>query len=338
MCTKSNTFDNPNTVKSLHYNVLFDILFLTYLLEEERMPSEGKYNIKAVSKMLGIQAGTLRAWERRYSIVKPNRNEAGHRLYTDEQVYILKWLVNKVNQGFTISQAVDVAQNGELYKEAAPFSIENTDRAAEMGNLILEALLSFQEKKANDLLSQAFSMYNLEKVIIDILGTLLVHVGHLWEEQKITVAHEHFTSSFLRSKIGQLIQWLPSDPYLPKVIAACGLDEEHELGLLMFTLFLRRKGFEVIYLGHGIPKRDFEVVMKEVEPKMVFFSCTIAENSKKTLEWAESLGQEFPNTSIGVGGAAINHISSEMQEKYESFLIGNTKLEWDDWIAQKLKN
>ena len=302
------------------------------------MPCEGKYNIKAVSKMLGIQAGTLRAWERRYSIVQPHRNEAGHRLYTDEQVYILKWLVNKVNQGFTISQAVDVAQNGELYKEAAPFAADNTDRAAEMGSLILAALLSFQEKKANDLLSQAFSMYNLEKVIIDILGTLLVRVGHLWEEQKITVAHEHFTSSFLRSKIGQLIQWLPSDPYLPKVIAGCGLDEEHELGLLMFTLFLRRKGFEVIYLGHGIPQKDFEVVIKEVEPKMVFFSCTIADASAKTLRWVEGLQKHFPDIAFGVGGAAISHIPTEVQKKYESLLIGNAKVEWDDWISQKLKN
>ncbi|MDM5316077.1 MerR family transcriptional regulator [Fictibacillus sp. b24] len=302
------------------------------------MPSEGKYNIKAVSKMLGIQAGTLRAWERRYSIVQPKRNEAGHRLYTDEQVYILKWLVNKVNQGFTISQAVDVAQNGELYKEAAPFAAENTDRAAEMSNMILEALLTFQEKKANDLLSQAFSMYNLEKVIIDILGTLLVRVGHLWEEQKITVAHEHFTSSFLRSKIGQLIQWLPSDPYLPKVIAACGLDEEHELGLLMFTLFLRRKGFEVIYLGHGIPKEDFEVVIKEVEPKMVFFSCTIVNNSTKTLRWVNGLKEQFPNTAFGVGGSAISQLPLDIQEDYDSFLIGSAKVEWDDWISQNLRN
>jgi MerR family transcriptional regulator, light-induced transcriptional regulator len=302
------------------------------------MSCEGKYNIKAVSKMLGIQAGTLRAWERRYSIVQPHRNEAGHRLYTDEQVYILKWLVNKVNQGFTISQAVDVAQNGELYKETVPFSIENTDRAAEMANSILDALLSFQEKKANDLLSQAFSMYNLEKVIIDILGTLLVQVGHLWEEQKITIAHEHYTSSFLRTKIGQLMQWLPADPYLPRVIAGCGIEEEHELGLLMFTLFLRRKGFEVIYLGQGIPQEDFEVVIKEVEPRMVFLSCTITDPAIKTLEWAESLYKKFPETSFGIGGSAVNHLSSEVRETYSDLLIGNENAEWEDWISNRLKN
>ncbi|WP_396136037.1 MerR family transcriptional regulator [Bacillus sp. NEB1478] len=302
------------------------------------MPCEGKYNIKAVSKMLGIQAGTLRAWERRYSIVQPHRNEAGHRLYTDEQVYILKWLVNKVNQGFTISQAVDVAQNGDLYKETSPFSVENTDRAIEMSDQILESLLSFQERKASDLLSQAFSMYNLEKVIIDILGTLLVRVGHLWEEQKITVAHEHFTSSFLRMKIGQLMHWLPSDPYLPRVIVGCGIDEQHELGLLMFTLFLRRRGFEVIYLGHGIPEEDFEKVIDEVQPKLVFLSCTLSDPALKTLEWVNTIYEKFPETSFGIGGSAFNHLTLTLQETFEKFLIGNSKEEWDSWITSKLKS
>ena len=67
--------------------------------------NEGKYNIKAVSTMTGIQPGTLRAWERRYEILEPVRNEAGHRLYTDEHIRKLKWLSDKVQQGFTISQA-----------------------------------------------------------------------------------------------------------------------------------------------------------------------------------------------------------------------------------------
>lgn len=61
---------------------------------------EGKYNIKAVSKMLGIQPGTLRAWERRYQIVAPKRNESGHRLYTEEHIKVLKWLIRKVDQVF----------------------------------------------------------------------------------------------------------------------------------------------------------------------------------------------------------------------------------------------
>ncbi|WP_339062654.1 MerR family transcriptional regulator [Tepidibacillus marianensis] len=69
---------------------------------------KGIYNVKAISKKIGIQPGTLRAWERRYQIVTPKRNEVGHRIYSEQDLAILKWLVDKVNQGFTISQAVEL--------------------------------------------------------------------------------------------------------------------------------------------------------------------------------------------------------------------------------------
>ncbi len=60
------------------------------------MPTlSGKYNIKAVSNIIGVQPSTLRAWERRYQIIAPKRNQAGHRLYTEEHIQILKWLMEK---------------------------------------------------------------------------------------------------------------------------------------------------------------------------------------------------------------------------------------------------
>ncbi len=69
---------------------------------------EGKYNIKAIATMLGIEPGTLRAWERRYRIVKPIRNQAGHRLYSDEHVAILRWLMDKVDKGFPLDKLLPV--------------------------------------------------------------------------------------------------------------------------------------------------------------------------------------------------------------------------------------
>ncbi|MFC7370484.1 MerR family transcriptional regulator [Fictibacillus iocasae] len=301
------------------------------------MASEGKYNIKAVSKLLGIQAGTLRAWERRYAIVQPKRNEAGHRLYTDEQIYILKWLINKVNKGFTISQAVDLAQSGELYKEPALSQSDAEDQASRLSEEILNALLTFQEKKAQDLLSQAFSMYTIEKVVIDILGSLLVKIGHLWEEKKITVAHEHYASSYIRVKIGQILHSFSVDPYLPRVMAFCGPGEQHELGLLIFTLYLRRRGFEVIYLGQNIPERDLEEVIMQAGPKFVFVSCTIEQYVHKTMNWLLSLEKKFPESVFGAGGSALHMMDDELKTDFLHMIVGSTRQDWDEWIESNMR-
>ncbi|WP_370224816.1 MerR family transcriptional regulator [Cytobacillus sp.] len=296
---------------------------------------EGKYNIKAVSKMLGIQPGTLRAWERRYQIVAPKRNESGHRLYTEEHIKVLKWLIRKVDQGFSISQAVSLLENKELNAEPLQMDKEG-DRSGALANELLEALLQFNESKAHDLINQAFSFYTIDKVLIDILGSLLVKIGHQWEEGKITSAHEHFASSILRSRIGMILHSFPHNGVLPKVIAVCGPGEAHELGLLIFTLFLRRRGFEVVYLGTSIAEEDIDTVIDIVKPKFVFLSCTMKSNVPETLKLSERLAETNGKLHVGIGGFGIDTLSNEEKMKYEQFIPGGSTHEWEEWIRERL--
>ncbi|WP_100372668.1 MerR family transcriptional regulator [Bacillus sp. FJAT-45037] len=298
---------------------------------------EGKYNIKAISNMLGIQPGTLRAWERRYQIIEPIRNTAGHRLYSDEHVAILKWLIDKVKKGFTIGQAVGLFEKGNVTLQQSETG-KHEDYSVQLSEEILQALLSFEETKAHQLLNQAFSMFSIDKVTIDILGTLLVRVGHMWEHNEISIAHEHFVTAFLRTKIGNIFHGFPVDGFLPKVVAVCGPNETHELGLLIFTLYLRRKGFEVIYLGSGIPNKDVELVCKEVEAAMFFTSCTIESNIEATTDLIEGLKEAIPTLIVGTGGYAYDQLEAEKREQIEPYLVGKTKTEWDKWLNGNLKS
>src|SRR6478672_8358726 len=63
------------------------------------------YSIKAVAHMAGITEPTLRAWEKRYSILTPKRTESGHRRYTRRDIYRVMWLKNRLEEGMSISQA-----------------------------------------------------------------------------------------------------------------------------------------------------------------------------------------------------------------------------------------
>ncbi|WP_201713345.1 MerR family transcriptional regulator [Rossellomorea arthrocnemi] len=296
---------------------------------------EGKYNIKAVSTILGIQPGTLRAWERRYQIIAPVRNESGHRLYTEQHLNILKWLVEKVDQGFTISQAVALLDKQEL-EEYEFHSSEQKDRTQTISDDLLKALLSFDETKAHELINQSFSVYTIDKVVIDILGSLLVRIGDLWENGEITTAHEHFATSILRSRIGIIMHSFPHNGILPKVVAVCGPGEWHELGLLIFTLYVRRKGFEVIYLGSSIKENDIDIVLDEVNPKFLFFSCTLLENVDSLLSLVTSLKNERRDLVIGMGGFAVDHLSKELRAEFDEHIVGQAKSEWEQWLKSKI--
>lgn len=296
--------------------------------------NQGKYNMKAVSTMVGILPGTIRAWERRYQMIAPIRNEAGHRLYSDNHVRKLKWLVQKVNDGFTISQAVSLLEK-ESKEVIQPLNPQLENRIAHLQRSTLEAFLRFDERSAQTYIDEAFTVYTMDKVLLDILAPLLVQVGLLWEENKITTAHEHFATSILRSRIGSVMHAYPHNGILPKVIAVCGPGEWHELGLLIFTLYMRRKGYEVIYLGSSIKEDDIDVVISTVKPRFLFMSCTMDSNLSQTLDLTKSLERNFSNLVVGLGGFAIDSLSSEIKEKYQQNIIGSSMSEWDKWVEEK---
>ena len=57
---------------------------------------EGWLPIREVARLTGVNAITLRAWERRYGLVVPLRTPKGHRLFSSEHVQriqdVLTWL------------------------------------------------------------------------------------------------------------------------------------------------------------------------------------------------------------------------------------------------------
>lgn len=295
---------------------------------------EGKYNIKAVSTMLGIQPGTLRAWERRYQMISPVRNESGHRLYTEEHLKILRWLISKVNQGFTISQAVSLLENSAFPLETVvPPKRDMTD---EIGDKLLNALLEFNNSQAHELINQAFSLFTIDKTVIDLLGPILIKVGDLWEKGSITTAHEHFASSLLRSRIEGLSNSFPHSSFLPKAIAVCGPGERHELGLLIFTMYLRRKGFDVVFLGTSLAENDLEAVVDKVKPAFLFLSCTLEANREATLKLAGDMKKDYPHLHVGLGGIAIDSMPLRQRDQYHQYIVGMARADWEKWLKKRI--
>lgn len=294
---------------------------------------ESIYSIREVADMLGIQPGTLRAWERRYQIIAPKRNEAGHRLYSENHVEILKGLIFKINQGFTISQAISFLEKKSSSKEVGEV-IKGNNQVGQLSEQILKALMQFNEQGAHELINQAFSVFTLDKVLEGILNNLLAEITILWKKGKITTAHEHFASSILRARIGNVLQSFPINPNSPKFMAVCGPGEWHELELLIFTFFLRIKGYRILYLGPFIAEKDFEKVIEIVEPRYLFLSCTLKDNLDQSLHLAEKLSVKNESLSIGIGGYAINTLTNAKKAQYSTYIIGSDWNNWEVWLKK----
>src|ERR1700749_146008 len=63
------------------------------------------YSIGAVERMLGLTTSTLRNWEERYGLIRPQRSPGGHRLYTRDQVEQLSFVAAQLELGLNPAQA-----------------------------------------------------------------------------------------------------------------------------------------------------------------------------------------------------------------------------------------
>ncbi|TSB46880.1 MerR family transcriptional regulator [Alkalicoccobacillus porphyridii] len=295
--------------------------------------SDGKYNIKALSIKLGIQPGTLRAWERRYKVIQPSRNAAGHRLYSEQQVHILNWLIDKINQGFTIGQAVDLMEAEWQSHEESKYK-QKADFITQLADEIQAALLSFNEHEATQLLNKAFSIYSIEKVANDILGPVFKHVHLEANEPSISSASKYMVKSFINTKIKHICSNLPVDSRLPKAVTApFHKGELASIQCLLFTLFLRQRGFEVIYLGEGVSNLDVEIVLREVSPGLSFYFCQEDGCEEQVQLFQQHMKKQFPNMYIAFGG----NVDLTMCD-CDCFLIGTQLSEWEQWLNQWFKS
>ncbi len=62
------------------------------------------YSIGEFARLSGITPTTLRAWQRRYGLLKPLRTEGGHRQYSDEDVQQALKILDWVKKGVPIGQ------------------------------------------------------------------------------------------------------------------------------------------------------------------------------------------------------------------------------------------
>ncbi|EEL71670.1 MULTISPECIES: MerR family transcriptional regulator [Bacillus] len=284
--------------------------------------SNGKYNIKAVSNILGIQPSTLRAWERRYHIIAPKRNRAGHRLYTEEHIHILKWLMNKVSEGMMIGQAVQLLEGNRLQNNVQKEKI--TDTEVVLVDDILQALLEFDEITISALLNEVFSIYSTEKVVASIILQVANKLLTLKSNNEITMSQFKYVVSFLQTRLGMIYHNASVYSSVNKVFVL----ENNILKGFIFATYLRLKGYQAMYMGTSLDEEGILLAIEQLQPKYLFISFDDERELEEAVEFIDLLQEKNGNISGGfIGRKGIGD-----QLNLQNILIGNTKEEWDGWL------
>ena len=242
------------------------------------------FNLKVVLKETGLTADTLRAWERRYGLPVPQRTAGGHRLYSQRDIETIKWLMKRQTEGLSISRAVDMWKE-QLASGSDPLagSVQTAFTSASVipaqyaSDTTLEALrarwieacLNFSESTSEQVLNQAFSMFPVEVVCIEILQKGMSEIGNLWYENRASVQQEHFASSLAIRRLDALLASSPAPTRPQTVLMGCPAEEWHTFTPLLLSLLVRRRGWNVIYLGANVPMEQFSNTVRNTKADLV---------------------------------------------------------------------
>ena len=249
--------------------------------DRSRFPT---YNMKVVVQETGIKPDTLRAWERRYNMPNPHRTSGGHRLYSQRDIDMLRWFMARQDEGLSIKRAVNLWQQIESDDRdpLEEYQIDHPEvvlpQAVSSDSSVLHrmrrdwinACLAFDSQSAQAVLAEAFAIFPPETVVIYLLQKGLVEVGDGWFAGEITVQQEHFASEIAMRQVESLLASSASLPITQsgRLIVVCPPEELHTFIGLLITLFLRRRGWDIVYIGANTPVDQLGNTVQAIQPRM----------------------------------------------------------------------
>ncbi|MCJ7568854.1 MAG: MerR family transcriptional regulator [Anaerolineales bacterium] len=293
-----------------------------------------RYNLNVVVRETGAKADTLRAWERRYGLPLPGRSRGGHRLYSQYDIETVKWLrYQRREKGMSISKAVGLWRSIETSgqdpldasrpKTTTDFSITSSIPEAasltSMGEKWLNACLSFDERKSEQILTQAFALFPVETVSTHILQKSLSTLGRLWYEGKASVQQEHFASELAIRRLHALIAAAPQPILKSKILIASPPGEQHAIPSLLLTFLLRNRGWEVTNLGTNVPREQLSSAFARVKPDLVVLGAMRLETAATLKEVALYL--EERKIPLAFGGRIFKQLP-ELSRRIPGHFLG----------------
>jgi len=233
------------------------------------MDDAGRFRIGELSYRVGVSADVLRAWERRYGLLQPSRSDGGYRLYDEHDEWRVRLMQQKLWSGLSPAEAAREVARMEEGSELPDGSVE---APAELAEQLGEALESFDDERAHELLDRLLGLHGLERAIRDALMPYLAALGDRWARREISVAQEHFASRFLEGRLLVLARGWNRGPG-HRAVLACPTGEQHTLPLVCFGLILRNRGWRNVYLGADTPPSSVHMAADTIGADVVVLSA-----------------------------------------------------------------
>jgi DNA-binding transcriptional MerR regulator len=298
---------------------------------------ERTYRIHIASEMSGVSEGLIRAWERRYGVLKPRRTASGYRAYTESDIEVLRRLKQLTAEGVSIAEAVKLLPQIRREVKEDVEGREGVIRAPQAEQVlswrrdILEAAARLDQQALELVLDEAMASLPPVPFFEEVLVPLQQELGERWHQGTVTVAEEHLVTQAARQRVLTLIHQAPRRARR-HVVCACFPLEDHELGLMGVALRFRHAGWRVTFLGARTPAEHLGRVVAALAPDLVAISAVSDDGEPTFRTTLEALLHALPASArVAVGGPAATRYQAQV--KALGALTVSTPTEWEALLA-----
>ncbi len=295
-----------------------------------------KHPIRVVARQTGISSHLIRAWERRYGAVSPERTESGQRLYSEADINRLKYLKAAVDSGESISQMArlktedlaGIISGGENQGIVPPDSKRSDypDADTKLKAYLDEALVAvgnFEIDRLEAILMKASSEFGRPLFLERLIDPLMMNIGDAWKSGDLKTSHEHAATAIIRTFLGTLTRAYRPIESSPIIIIATPSGQRHEFGAMISSIIASSDGWNAIYLGPDSPADDIANVARHKNARAVALSIVYPSDDPRIIPELRSLRKLLgDDIAIFIGGQAAESYR-DVYDEIGAQYIGN---------------
>jgi len=264
------------------------------------------YSIKDLENLTGIQAHTIRIWEQRYALLKPERTPTNIRRYAEKDLRKLLSVALLNNNGLKISKIaklseLDIAEKVLQLSEGDDASIESQIDSLKI------IMVDMNEAKFEKMFSHMVLQTGFEEAIMKIFIPFFKRLTFLWQTNSVGEAHINFITSLYKQKMYVAIDGLAPSVKSTKFIMFLPKTENQDNGLLFCNYLAKKRGFPTIYLGASFPADELADIL-EKNPGSYLLSVATLAKIDLTAYYNNVLEACTKNQKLLLTGSQINTV------------------------------
>jgi len=170
----------------------------------------------------------------------------------------------------------------------------------------LELLLNGDRHSAGKMIIEAVDNgISVKDIYLHVFQSSLYEIGRLWQENKITVAQEHYCTAATQLIMSQLYPYISKTKKTGRVLVATSVSKElHEIGVRMVADFFEMDGWSTFYLGANTPTESIIETIITNKADLLIISATISSNIGEVMDLIRNVRScgECRDPKIIVGG------------------------------------